>query len=351
MPGALDGVTIIELAAIGPVPFAGMMLADHGARVVRIERPGVDGYRAFGKFNIVGRNREIVECDLKDPDQISKIIELAKSADALIEGFRPGVLERLGLGPEVLHEANPALVIGRMTGWGQEGPLAGTAGHDINYIALSGALHTYGRKGDKPTFPTNAVGDYGGGGMMLAFGVLAGILSARSTGKGQVVDCAMLDGASLITATTYMLHAIGWWQDERGVNMLDSGAPYYETYETADRKFVSIGPLEDEFHDELLERLGIKGEPEFADRENQQNWPAQKQRLTEKFLSKTRDEWCAVFEGSDACFAPVLSLSEAPSNAHNVARGTFIDVDGVVQPAPAPRFSETPAPPVRMPGT
>ncbi|MDG2004286.1 MAG: CaiB/BaiF CoA-transferase family protein [Novosphingobium sp.] len=349
MAGALEGITVVELASIGPGPFAAMMLADHGARVIRVERPGVPAQGAFGRHDVMNRNREFVELDLKSEEGLAQLRELIDKSDVLIEGLRPGALERLGLAPDDLLASNPKLVIGRMTGWGQEGPKAKWAGHDINYIALSGALHTYGRKDQKPTPPSNAVGDYGGGGMMMAFGLLAGILSARTSGKGQVVDCAMLDGAALLTTVTYMMHAIGMWQDERGVNVLDTGAPYYETYETSDGKYVSIGPIEEPFYHQMLAVLGLSDDSEFLDRENKSNWPALIQRLEAIFLTKTRDEWCALMEDSDICFAPVLSLSEAPSHPHNVARGTFIEVDGVVQPAPAPRFSGTPAPPVRMP--
>lgn len=349
MSGALEGITVIELAGIGPGPFAAMMLADHGARVIRVERPGGSMGGAFGRHDVMNRNREFLEIDLKSSDGQASLRALLRDADAMIEGFRPGVLERLGLAPDLLLADNPRLVIGRMTGWGQEGPYAPWAGHDINYIALSGALHTYGRKGQKPTPPTNAVGDYGGGGMMLAFGLLAGILSARQTGRGQVVDCAMVDGAALLTTVIYTLHAVGMWVDERGVNILDSGAPYYDTYETADGKYVSIGPIEPPFYELLLETLGLSDDPLFRDRDNRANWPAMRQRLEAIFRTRTRDEWCALMEGKDICFAPVLSLSEAPHHPHNVARGTFIEIDGVLQPAPAPRFSRTPAPPVRMP--
>lgn len=349
MAGALDGFTVIELASMGPGPFAGMMLADHGARVIRVRRPGPDNFGTFGKRDILNRNRELLEIDLKEPESVARIRKLARGADALIEGYRPGVLERLGLGPDVLLADNPRLVIGRMTGWGQDGPRAPRAGHDIDYIALSGALHTYGREGGKPTPPLNVVGDYGGGGLLLAFGVLAGILSARSTGRGQVIDCAMLDGAALLSAATYMMFNAGMWRDERGVNLIDSGAPYYETYETADGKYVAVGPLEDAFYAELLEKMGLAGDPLCLDRDDRANWPALKEKFTAVFRTKTRDEWRALLDGTDSCFAPVLSLSEAPRDDHNVARGTFVEVDGVLQPAPAPRFSVTPAPPVRMP--
>ncbi len=351
MAGALDGITVIELAGIGPAPFAGMMLADHGARVIRIERPGqVTRLGDLGHRDIMLRNREIEVLDLKNPADVARARELVRGADALIEGYRPGVLERLGLAPELLLADNPRLVVGRMTGWGQDGPKARLAGHDINYIALSGALHTYGPKGGKPVFPANAVGDFGGGGMMLAFGVLAGILSARSTGKGQVIDCAMVDGASILSAMTYAMHGAGMWKDERGVNVLDGAAHYYDTYETSDGKWISIGSIEGPFYAELLEKLGLTGDPDFARQEDQVLWPALKARIEAIFLTRTRDEWCAIMEDTNICFAPVLSLTEAPRHPHNVARGTFIEVDQMIQPAPAPRFSETPAPSVRMTG-
>ena len=347
MPGALHGITIIELAGLGPCPFAGMMLADHGARVIRIERPGEGLSSFFGEKDAVRRNREVRALDLKRPDAIATVVELARGADALIEGNRPGVIEKLGLGPDVLLEANPRLVIGRMTGWGQEGPKAALAGHDIDYIALSGALHTYG-PAERPCAPTNTVGDYGGGGMLLAFGVLAGVLSARATGEGQVIDCAMVDGAALLTATTYTMFANGWWNDRREANMIDGGAPFYGTYETAEGRFVAIGPLEPQFHAVLLDRLGLSGDPDFARSADPAQWPTLKVRLADIFRMRTRDEWCALLEDTDACLAPVLSLAEAPHHPHNVARGTFVEAGGLLQPAPAPRFSGTPAPPVRM---
>jgi len=348
MAGALEGITVIELAGIGPGPFTAMMLADHGARVIRIDRPGTAESGRL-KFDATLRNREHLELDLKSPEGIAAVLDLAREADGLIEGFRPGVLERLGLGPEVLLAANPRIVVGRMTGWGQEGPMANAAGHDINYISLSGSLHTFGREGGKPTPPLNAVGDFGGGGMVLAFGMLAGILSAKSTGKGQVVDCAMVDGSALLATMVWSLHSLGRWVDERGRNILDTGAPYYDTYETKDGKHVSVGPIEGPFYAEMLERLGIAGEELFAQQNERASWPAMKERLTQVFLGKTRDEWCDVFADSDACFAPVLSLSEAPKHPHNVARGTFVEAAGITQPAPAPRFSGTPAPAIRPP--
>ena len=349
MAGALDGITVIELAAIGPVPFAATMLADHGARVIRVERRGMASLTSnFGKQDILRRNRELIELDLKDAGDIALLKDMLRNADALIEGYRPGVLERMGLAPDLLLADNPRLVIGRMTGWGQEGPKAPLAGHDINYIALSGALHTYGPKDGKPVFPTNAVGDYGGGGMLLAFGVLAGILSARSTGKGQVVDCAMLDGAAMLTAMIYSMFNASMWRDERGVNILDGAAPFYDTYTTADGKWIAIGSIESQFYAILLDKLGLAEDADFARQGDADLWPELKRRLEAIFLTRTRDEWCELMEDTDICFAPVLSLAEAPQHPHNVARGTFVEAEGVLQPAPAPRFSATPAPPIWM---
>ena len=351
MAGVLNGVTVIELAGIGPGPFCGMMLADHGARVIRVERPGTTGrFGDSGNRDILNRNRERIELDLKDPAAIAQLKDLVAGADALIEGYRPGVIERLGLDPEVLLALNPKLVIGRMTGWGQDGPMAPLAGHDINYIALSGALHSYGRAGEKPTFPVNAVGDFGGGGMLLAFGVVAAILHVRSGGIGQVVDAAMVDGAAVLSAMTYTFLGNGQWQDERGVNLLDSGTHFYDTYETSDGKWISLGSIEPQFYALLLEKTGLAGEPDFAQQMNPAQWGPLKARMTALILTKTRDEWCAIMDDTDICFAPVLSLREAPKHPHNVARGTFVEDGGMVQPAPAPRFSATPAPPVSLAG-
>ena len=353
MRGVLEGLTVIEFAGIGPGPFAGMMLADHGAKVIRIERPKASGgvmgrVGDGGNRDILNRNRTRLALDLKDAAAIAQIRELVRTADAVIEGFRPGVMERLGLGPEVLLADNPKLVFGRMTGWGQDGPMAPLAGHDINYIALSGALHSYGRAGEKPSFPVNAVGDFGGGGMMMAFGVLAAVLNARTTGQGQVVDCAMVDGAAILSAMTYSFFGNGMWQDERGVNLLDSGAHFYDTYETSDGKWISIGSIEPQFYALLLDKAGLKDDPAFAAQMNPAGWPALKDKLSALFLTKTRDEWCEAMDGTDICFAPVLSLTEAPKHPHNVARATFVEDEGMVMPAPAPRFSRTPAPGVRL---
>lgn len=349
MAGALHGIKIIEFAGIGPGPFAAMMLADHGAHVVRIERPIPDSKPGdSGSRDILNRSRDIVRIDLKSEHGIAEVRELVAQADGLIEGFRPGVMERLGLGPDILLQDNPRLVYGRMTGWGQTGPYAAYAGHDINYIALSGALHSFGRAGDKPTPPVNLVGDFGGGGMILAFGMLAGILSAKASGKGQVVDCAMTEGSALLSAMTYSFLANGQWRDERGVNLLDTGAHFYDTYETSDGKFVSIGAIEPQFYAELRKRLGLAEDTAFDAQMDPRHWPALKDKMTVLFKTKTRDEWCEILEHSDVCFAPVLSLLEAPNHPHNRNRGSFVTVDNVLQPAPAPRFSGTPAPKPRM---
>lgn len=352
MSGALEGVRIIEMAGIGPAPFCGMMLADHGAEVIRIERVSGQGAGIPGNSGetILNRSRRSIAVNLKHPDGVAVVRELVHRADGLIEGFRPGVMERLGLGPEVLLGVNSRLVIGRMTGWGQTGPYATAAGHDINYIALSGSLHGFGRAGQKPTPPGNVVGDFGGGGMLLAFGMLAGILSARSSGAGQVIDCAMIDGSAILSSMTWALHGAGNWRDERGVNLLDTGAHFYDVYETADGKYISIGAIEPAFYALLLEKTGLADNKGFAEQLNPDAWPKLKEELAILFASRTRTEWCAIFEGSDACFAPVLALNEAPAHPHNVARGTFITVDGIVQPRPSPRFSGTPAGQPTAPG-
>ncbi|WP_017667778.1 CaiB/BaiF CoA-transferase family protein [Sandarakinorhabdus sp. AAP62] len=337
MAGPLQGIRIIELAGIGPGPFAGMMLADHGAEVIRVDRPGA---RIDARDPLL-RGRRVIGVDLKSAEGKALVLDLVKSADALFEGFRPGVTERLGLGPAECHAVNPKLVYGRMTGWGQFGPYAQAAGHDINYIALAGALHAYGRAGDKPTPPINMVGDFGGGGMMLAFGMVSALLHARTTGQGQVIDCAMTDGAAALMAMIWGFRANGIWKDERGVNLLDTGAHMYDTYECADGKWISIGSLEPQFYALLLEKTGLKDDEDFAAQMNSAQWPALKERLTALFKTRTRDEWCADMEMTDVCFAPVLSMSEAPHHPHNAARGTFVEADGVMQPAPAPRYSAT----------
>jgi alpha-methylacyl-CoA racemase len=348
MAGPLAGLRILEIAGIGPGPFAGMMLADHGAEVIRIERPNAPPGLAAPQTDILARSRRAVAIDLKKPEGVAVLRDLARSADGLIEGFRPGVMERLGLGPDVLLADNPRLVYGRMTGWGQAGPMARVAGHDIDYIALAGALHAYGRAGEKPTPPINMVGDFGGGGMFLAFGMVSAILSAQRTGAGQVVDCAMVDGAAVLMSMIWSFRAAGFWRDERGVNLLDTGAHFYDTYETLDGKYLAVGAIEPQFYAELRRLAGLESDADLDSQMNFSAWPALKEKLQAVFSTRTRDAWMEVFDGTDACVAPVLSLAEAPLHPHNAARGTFMDVDGVMQPAPAPRFSAADAAPPRM---
>ena len=341
MPGVLDGVTIIEMAGIGPAPFCGMMLADHGARVIRVERVGAPDTQGR---DVLSRNREVIQLDMKSPEAVTQVRALCRDADGIFEGFRPGVMERMGLGPDVLHGDNPKLVYGRMTGWGQTGSLAQAAGHDINYISITGNLHGYGRPDQKPTPPTNAIGDFAGGGMMLAFGMVSGILNARGTGKGQVIDVAMTDGAAIIHAMQWGFRGMGMWEDTRGVNMLDTAAHFYDTYECADGKFLSIGSIESQFYALLREKLGLTGDTDFDAQHDKSQWPALKDKLTAIFLTQPRDHWTALMEGSDVCFGPILSMAEALKHPHNVERGTFVTINGVDQPAPAPRFMGTPAP-------
>lgn len=345
MAGALNGFRVLEFASLGPGPFCGMMLADHGAEVIVAHRPG----GAPDPRDPVFRSRKLVEIDIKTPEGRARAIDLAKTCDAVIEGYRPGVMERAGLGPDDLLAANPRLVYGRMTGWGQYGPLAPIAGHDINYIAISGALHCFGRAGERPVPPLNLVGDYGGGGMMLAFGVVTALLHAARTGEGQVIDCAMTDGSAALMALIWGARETWGWKDERGVNMLDTGAHFYDTYETADRQYVSFGPIEPQFYKSALGVLGLADDPDFAAQMDQTRWPRLKQKLEAIFRTRTRDEWTVLFEGSESCFAPVLSLDEAYAHPHNLARGTFSEVAGVRQPAPAPRLSRTPAVTPRQP--
>lgn len=342
--GVLSGYKIIEFAGIGPAPMCAMLLSDMGAEVLRIDRAEDAnlGIPTDAKFGVLQRGRRSVALDLKKKEGTEVALKLIEKADALIEGFRPGVMERLGLGPDLCLARNPRLVFGRMTGWGQDGPLAHAAGHDINYIALTGALHSIGRKGEAPVPPLNLVGDFGGGGAYLALGVVAALLEAQKSGKGQVIDVAMIDGASSLMAAIYGLRAAGRWTDNRGDNILDTGAHYYDVYETSDGKYVSIGSIEPKFYAELLQLSGL--EHEELPRQNDKNaWPALKERVAAVFRTKTRDEWCRIMEGSDVCFAPVLSMQEAPQHPHNRQRGTFVEIDGVVQPAPAPRFSRTPS--------
>ena len=344
MSGPLSGIRVVEMAGIGPGPMCAMLLADLGADVIRIDRPvQIDlGVPRRGRiYDVLRRGRRSIAIDLKDPAGVDTVLDLVAEADAIIEGFRPGVMERLGLGPGVCHERNPALVYGRMTGWGQEGPLAHAAGHDLNYIALTGTLSAIGPTGGDPVPPLNLIGDYGGGALFLAFGVCAALLEARTSGQGQVVDTAMVDGAASLMSSVFGLFAAGDWNRERGTNVLDSGSYYYGAYRCADDRYISIAPIEGKFHAELLERLGIDP-ADIGDQLDRSRWPEHKERLAELFATKTRDEWCAELEGTDVCFAPVLDLGEAPGHPHLRDRGTFVEVEGVVQPAPAPRFSRTP---------
>jgi alpha-methylacyl-CoA racemase len=349
MSGPLSGLRILEIAGIGPGPFAGMMLADHGAEVIRIERPNTPPGVTAITTDILQRSRRAVAIDLKKPEGAAILRDLARTADGLIEGFRPGVMERLGLGPDVLLADNPKLVFGRMTGWGQTGPLARTAGHDIDYIAIAGALHAYGRAGEKPTPPINMVGDFGGGGMFLAFGMVSAILHAQRTGQGQVVDCAMVDGAAVLMSMIWSFRAAGFWRDERGVNMLDTGAHFYDTYETADSKHLAVGAIEPQFYAELRRLAGLAEDSDLDNQMDPSAWPTLKDKLAATFATRTRDEWTAIFDGTDACVAPVLSMNEAPHHPHNAARSTFVEQGGITQPAPAPRFSATKSSTPRMP--
>ena len=348
MPGPLAGYRVIEIAGIGPGPFAAMMLADMGADVLRVDRAQAvsETPPARPSLDFLNRSRRSVGIDLKHPDGVETLLRLVERADALIEGFRPGVTERLGIGPDDCMARNPRLVYGRMTGWGQEGPYAQAAGHDINYIALAGTLHPIGRAGQRPLPPLNLVGDFGGGGMLLAYGVVCGLLEASGSGQGQVIDAAMVDGASLLATMIHSLAAIGLWQPDRGTNVLDTGAPFYEVYECADGGYVALGALEPQFYAELLRLTGLGDDVDGAGplpaQMDRAQWPAMKERFAALFRTKTRDEWCALMERTDACFAPVLSMAEAPHHPHNAHRGTFAEVAGQVQPGPAPRFSRTP---------
>jgi alpha-methylacyl-CoA racemase len=342
--GPLSGVKVLEFEAIGPGPFCGMMLSDMGADVLLVDRPtdpglGLDRAR---RTDVMLRGRRSVTLDLKSPDGVAAALALAGKADAIIEGFRPGVMERLGLGPDALLARNPRLVYGRMTGWGQTGPLAPRAGHDINYIALAGVLHSIGRAGGPPAPPLNLVGDFGGGGMLLAFGIACALVEAQRSGKGQVVDAAMVEGASLLTTMFWGMAAARQWGDVRGENVLDSGAPWYDSYETKDGRYVAIGSIEPKFYTDLLARLGLAGEPLPA-QHDRAGWPELRRRFAAAFRSRTREEWAKAFDGSDACFAPVLTFAEAREHPHTVARGGYVAPGGIPQPAPAPRFSRTPA--------
>jgi alpha-methylacyl-CoA racemase len=341
--GPLAGIRVLEFEAIGPGPFAGMLLADLGADVLVVDRPAETdlGLKRERWYDVMMRGKRSVTLDLKSASAKGAALALVEKADALIEGFRPGVMERLGLGPDAALARNPKLVYGRMTGWGQDGPLAARAGHDINYIALAGVLQAFGRRGEAPVPPLNLVGDFGGGGMLLALGIACALLEAGRSGKGQVVDAAMVEGASLLAAMFSGFLAAKSWSEERGVNILDTGAPWYDVYETADGKYVAIGAIEAKFYDDLLSRLNLKG-GNLPGQHERARWPEMREIFRSTFKGRTRDEWCRVFEGSDACFAPVLTFSESRHHPHNAARRSFVEVGGVAQPAPAPRFSRTP---------
>ncbi|GGV59467.1 CaiB/BaiF CoA transferase family protein [Streptomyces massasporeus] len=338
--GPLTGVRVVELAGIGPGPFAAMLLADLGADVVRVDRPGGPGFAIDPAYDVTNRNKRSVVVDLKAPDGPERVLDLVARADVLVEGYRPGVAERLGVGPGDCHARNPRLVYGRMTGWGQDGPLAQRAGHDIAYIAPTGALGMIGRPDEPPAVPANLLGDYAGGSLYLVVGVLAALHHARASGTGQVVDAAIVDGTAHLATMIHGMLAAGGWQDRRGANLLDGGCPYYGTYETADGRYMAVGALEPQFYAEFLALLGV--EDQAGARRDVGRWSELREQVATRFKSRTRDEWTAVFDGSDACVAPVLSLREAPHHPHLAARGTFTDHGGITQPAPAPRFSATP---------
>ncbi len=345
MSGPLEGIRVVEIGALGPSPFCAMMLADMGADVVRVDRASTTTRREEYEWPpdyLLNRGRRSVGVDMKAPEGVEVMLRLVDRADALIEGFRPGVVERLGIGPKECLARNPRLVYGRMTGWGQTGPYSRYPGHDMNYIALTGALHSIGRAGGPPAPPLNLVGDFGGGGMLLAVGVLAALIEAQRSGLGQTVDAAMLDGSALLSTMFYGMRDMGQWDGGRGGNLLDGGAPFYDVYETADGKYVSIGAMEAKFYDNLIEQLGLQGE-DLPAQYDQSTWPAMKERFAAIFKARTRDEWCAQLESAEVCFAPVLDLDEARSFEQNRERGVFVEHDGVVQPAPAPRFDRTPS--------
>ncbi|MEV6702910.1 CaiB/BaiF CoA-transferase family protein [Streptomyces sp. NPDC051453] len=341
--GPLAGIRIVELGGVGPVPFCAMLLSDLGADIIRIDRPpGYDGGAPVDpRFKLLNRGRRSAALDLKREEAVGAVLKLVSGADALIEGFRPGVAEKLGLGPDDCLAVNPALVYGRMTGWGQDGPLAHAPGHDITYVSLTGVLHSIGTAGGPPTIPLNLVGDFGGGSLYLALGVVSALLESRSSGQGQVIDAAMVDGSASLMTLVYGLHAAGYWNDERGTNRLDSGAPWYDVYETKDGRWLSVGSSEARFWRNTLRILGLR-EEDMADQHDRSRWPETREKLAEVFSTRTRDEWCALTEGQEVCIAPVLSLTEAPHHPHLRDRRTFVEVEGVVQPAPAPRFSRTP---------
>jgi alpha-methylacyl-CoA racemase len=338
--GPLAGITVVEIAGIGPGPFAGMLLADMGAKVIRVERPGGGLFVNKPELDYLNRGKRCIALNLKTADGVATLLRLIEKADAMFEGFRPGVVERLGVGPQQCMQRNPKLVYGRMTGWGQDGPWAHTAGHDINYIALSGALHAIGLQGQRPTVPLNLIGDFGGGGLLLGFGIVCALLEARTSGKGQVVDTAMLDGSALLMASLYAAQRIGFWSEQRGTNLLDSGAPFYDTYETLDGKYIAVGAIEAPFYAQLLAGLELNVSA-LPPQMEQARWPELRQLFVERFKTKTRLQWCEIFDGKDACVAPVLAMSEATGHVHNQGRGLFVDVNGHPNPAPAPRFSRT----------
>lgn len=347
--GPLEGIRVLEMAGIGPGPFCGMLLSDLGAEVIRIDRVSPGGGLPAPLGELSGRGRRSIAIDLKQPRGVAIVLDLVATADVFLEGFRPGVAERLGLGPDVCGDRNPLLVYGRMTGWGQDGPLAARAGHDINYVGLTGALHAIGRAGERPVPPLNLVADYGGGAMFLAVGVLAALVERVRSGRGQVVDAAMVDGAALLTSPIYQLFAAGIWADQRGSNILDGAAPFYDTFEAADGRYLAVGPIEPQFYRQMVEGLDLDPGALPAQLDST-TWDEVKAEFAARFLTRSRDEWEAKFAESDACVTPVMSLEEAPLHPHNVARGVFVEIDGVLQPGPAPRFSrtanDTPGPPV-----
>ena len=336
--GPLKGLKIIEMAGIGPGPFCGMVLADLGVEIIRVDRASAIG--TGSKQDAANRGKKSIAVDLKSEEGVEVVLKLVETADAIFEGFRPGVMERLGLGPDVCSERNERIVFGRMTGWGQEGPLANAAGHDINYISLTGALAAIGRPGSPPVPPLNLIGDFGGGGMLLALGLLAALLESKKSKKGQVVDAAMTDGSALLMTMIYSMYSSGMWKTSMGSNLLDGGSHFYDTYECKDGKFISLGSIEPQFY-ALLCQIAELDESIFGKQMSRDSWPEQKEAIKKIILDKTRDEWCELMEGTDVCFAPVLDMSEAPKHPHNVERKTFIDLEGVTQPAPAPRFSRT----------
>ncbi|SAK96113.1 Alpha-methylacyl-CoA racemase [Caballeronia hypogeia] len=351
--GPLAGVRVVEVGGVGPGPFCGMLLSDMGADVIRIDRKHASesGLPVERRFEVMFRGRRSLALDLKKPEAVDVVKRLLRDADVLVEGFRPGAMERLGLGPDVCLDLNPRLIYGRMTGWGQSGPLCTAPGHDLNYIALSGALHAMGHKGDSPAIPLNLVGDFGGGALYLAFGILCALHERTCSGRGQVVDAAMIDGATSLMSMIYGLFAAGYWKDERGSNRLDSGAPWYAVYETSDARHMAVGATEATFYRNTLKVLGLR-EDEFADQHDRAGWPQMKEAFARVFKSRSRDEWCMAFEGTETCVSPVLSLAEAHQHPHQTARGNFVECAGVMQPAPAPRFGRSEvaiqAPPPRV---